>query len=213
MILLVDAGGVVLAGPRCTLVDVDLTVVSLETRHTEAVEFCHSVHANSSVLAGLRHTLVHIFRAGLAVKSRRTMALETIWLQLAASVVPAGSVHAVGHTGSAVLSSISLRTPAEIAIGPVHAQRPGCAAGVALALVHFLCAVVARESVRADAGVPGRSRDAGAICTRCKRASVVQLVTVFPHVSDTLCGTDAGVVVHSVHAGRSVVAGRRQALV
>lgn len=211
MILLVDAGGVVLAGSRCTLVDVDLTVVSLETRHTEAVELCHCVHADGSVLAGLRRTLVHIFRAGLAVKSRRAVALETLWLQLAGSVVLAGSVHAVGHTCSALPSSISLRTPAEIPIGPVHTQRAGRVAGVALALVDFLCAVVARESVRADAGVPCRSRDAGAIFTWCKRASVVQLVTVLPHVSHTLRGTDAGVVVHGVHARRSVVAGRRQA--
>lgn len=207
VILLVDAGGVVLAGPRRTLVDVNLTVVPLETRHAEAVELCYSIHANGSVLAGLRRTLVHIFRAGLALKSRRTAALETVWLQLAGSVVPAGLVHAVGHTCPTLASPVSLGTPAEIPIGSVHAQGTGWAAGVARALVHVLRAVVARESVRADAGVLCRSRGAGAVFTRRKRARVVELVTVFPHVSNALRGTNAGVVVHCVHARRPVVAG------
>lgn len=212
VILLVDAGGVVLARPRRTLVDVNLTVVTLEARHAEAVELCHSIHANGSVLAGLRRTLVHIIRASLALESRRTAALEAVWLQLAGSVVPAGSVHAVGHTCPALASTVSLRTPAEIPIRSVHAQGTGCAAGVARALVHFLRAVVARESVRANAGVLCRPRGAGAVFTRRKRAGVVELVTVFPHVSNALSGTDAGVVVHCVHARRAVVAGCRQTL-
>lgn len=151
VILLVDAGGVVLARPRRALVDVNLTVVSLETRHAEAVELRHSVHTNGSVLARLRRTLVRILRASLALESRRAVTLETVRLQLAGSVVPAGSVHAVGHTCPALASTVSLGTPAEIPIGSVHAQGTGCAAGVARALVHFLRAVVARESVRADA--------------------------------------------------------------
>lgn len=213
VILLVDAGGVVLAGPRRTLVDVNLTGVSLEAGHAEALKLCYSIHANCSVLAGLRRALVHIFRARLAFKSRRTAALEPVWLQLAGSVVSARPVHAVGHACPALASSVSLRTPAEIPIGSVHAQGAGGAAGVARALVHFLCAVVARESIRAHAGVLCRSRRAGAVFARRERAGVVELVTVFPHVSNALRGTDAGVVVHCVHAGRPVGAGRRQTLV
>lgn len=210
VVLLVDAGGVVLAGPRRTLVDVDLAGGSLETRNAEAVELCHPVDANGSILAGLRPTLVHIFCAGLALESWCAAALEAFWLQVAGSVVLAGQVQTVAHVGPALPSSESLRTPAEVPIELVHAQRAGCEAGVAGTLIHFLGAVVPREPVQAAAGVLCGSRGAGAVLTQGEGAGVVELVAVLAHVPDALRGTDAGVVVHSVHAGGPVLAGRRQ---
>jgi hypothetical protein len=39
------------------------------------------------------------------------------------------------------------------------------------------------------------------------------LVTILAHVADPVPGAEADVVVHVVHAGGSVAAGRRQALV
>lgn len=212
VVLLVDARGVVLARPGRALVDVNLARVPLEAGHAEAVELCHPVHANGSVLAGLRRALVHVVRARLALESRRAAALEALRLQMAGGVVAARPVRAVGHACPALASAVSLGAPAEIAVGSVHAQGTGCAAGVARALVHFLGAVVAREAVRADAGVLRRARGAGAVLARRERAGVVELVAVFPHVPDALGGTEARVVVHGVHAGRAVAAGRGQAL-
>ena len=53
VVLLIDAGGVVLTGSRSTLVNVDFTVITLKTRYTEAVELCHSVYTDGSILTGL----------------------------------------------------------------------------------------------------------------------------------------------------------------
>lgn len=207
VVLLVDTGGVVLTGPRRTLVDVDLTVVSLEARHAEALERGHSVYTDGSVLTRLRQTLVHVLLAGLPLEPRRAAALEAFRSQHAAPVVPAGFVHAVGYVRLAVLSSEPRWTPAEVSVELIHAHGAGLGAGATRALVHLLGAVVPRQSVRTLAVVLRRTRDAGAVLARRKGARVVEFVAFFAHVPDPVPGADAGVVVHGVHAGSSVVAG------
>lgn len=210
VVLLIDAGAVVLAGPRGALVDVDLAGVTLETGDAEAAELRLAVHADGPVLAGLRGALVHVALAGLPFEPRRAEAPEALRAQHAGPVAPAGPVDAVRHARPAAPPAVASGTPAEVPVGLVHAQGAGPGARVALALVHLLGAVLARESVGADAAVPRGAGRAGAILAGREGAGVVQLVAVLAHVSDPVLGTDAGVVVHGVHAGGSVVAGRGQ---
>lgn len=49
---LIGTGPVVLTRPRCTLVNVQVAVVALETRHTEALVSVDAVFTDGSVLTG-----------------------------------------------------------------------------------------------------------------------------------------------------------------
>lgn len=211
VVLLIDAGRVVLTRPWRALVDVDLTVVALEARHTEAVELHHSVQADGSVLTGLRQTFIHILLTGASLIPLCTHTFKALWAQYAGPIVPAGLIDAVGHMCEAVRPAEPSGTPAEVPVQLVHAHRPWVRAGVAQALIHLLRAVITCESVRADAVVLRGAGSAGAVFTRSKGASVIELITVFAHVSHPLFGTDAGIIITSVHTGSSILAGCRQA--
>ena len=113
----------------------------------------------------------------------------------------------------AVISAVPGRAPAKVAVELVHADGTRFGTWIALAFVYVLGAVVAGQSVRAHAVVLRGARYAGAVVAGVEKTSVVELVTILAHVADPVPGAEAGVVVHVVHAGGSVAAGRRQALV
>ena len=142
VVLLVDAGGVVLAGPRRTLVDVKLAVVALETGHAEAVELGHPVHTDGPVLTRVGRALVHVLFAVPPFVPRRTLTPKALGEQCAVAVVLAGRVHAVCDARFAVDSAVPGRTPAEVAVELIHAEGPRCGTRVALAFVYVLGAVV-----------------------------------------------------------------------
>ena len=79
VVLLVDAGGVVLAGTRRTLIDVKLAVVALETGHAKAVELGHPVHTDRPVLTRVGRALVHVLLAVPPFEPHRTLAPEALW--------------------------------------------------------------------------------------------------------------------------------------
>lgn len=61
----VVAGGPMVAGPRCTLIDVQFTVGTLETRHTvaaEAVRIWAMGHTQCTVVAWLSSTAFKLYR-------------------------------------------------------------------------------------------------------------------------------------------------------
>lgn len=128
-------------------------------------------------------------------------------------MVPAGFIDAVSHMCLAVLSSVPIRTPAEVSVQLVYTQIARLGAGVALAFVHLFCAVITCESVWANAVVFCAARGVGAVFTWRKGAGIIELITVFAHVSYPLSGTDAGVIIHGVHTGSAILAGCRQAFV
>ena len=96
-ILRVDTGGVVLTGMRRTLVDVNLAVVTLETRHTETVVLRHAVHADGPVLARVRETLVNVLLAVIPVESHSAAAFVAVRQTGASPVVFTGLVRTVHH--------------------------------------------------------------------------------------------------------------------
>lgn len=213
VVLLIDAGGVVLTGSWRALVDVNFAVVALKPWHAEAVILCHSVHTDSSILTGHWFTLIDIFLTGVPLKPWCTLAFKALWLQYTSPLVLAGFIDAVSHMRLAILSSVPNRTPAEVSVQLVYAQRARLCARVALTFIHLLCAVISYESVRADAVVICGAGDAGAVFAWSKWAGIIELITVFAHVSDPVSSTDAGVVIHGVHAGSSVLTGSRQTFV
>lgn len=52
-VLPINTGPVVLARSRCTLINVDVTVVTLETGYTEALVRVHAVDADGPIPTGL----------------------------------------------------------------------------------------------------------------------------------------------------------------
>lgn len=61
VIHLIQARAIVLTRSGGTLIDVQVTVVALESRHTEALVGTDPIFADGSILAGLRLALVDVF--------------------------------------------------------------------------------------------------------------------------------------------------------
>ncbi|KAF3848621.1 hypothetical protein F7725_015118 [Dissostichus mawsoni] len=156
---------------------------------------------------------VHIFLTRLPLEARCTAALKALSSQQTRAIVPAGFIDAVGHVCPAVLSSEAFRTSAEVSVQLVHTQGLGLRAGVTLTLVHLLCAVITCHTIRADAVILCFPRGAGAVSTWSEGAGVIQFFAVFAHVSNTVFGTDTGVVVHVVHTGSCILAGCRETII
>lgn len=97
---------------------------------------------------------------------------------------------------------------AGIAVDSVRTVRPRTFARVALALVHILGAVVAREAVRAVAGELTGAQGAGAVGARRHYAGVVEVVTVPPRVPHRRLRAQTYVFVQVVQARAAVVAWR-----
>ncbi|KAF3848675.1 hypothetical protein F7725_015172 [Dissostichus mawsoni] len=164
--------------------------------HT-AAQHTHRIHLTVWSLGSDKHSFTsssHVFpsKPGAQRHSKPSS-------QQTRAIVPAGFIDAVGHVCPAVLSSEAFRTSAEVSVQLVHTQGLGLRAGVTLTLVHLLCAVITCHTIRADAVILCFPRGAGAVSTWSEGAGVIQFFAVFAHVSNTVFGTDTGVVVHVVH--------------
>lgn len=97
---------------------------------------------------------------------------------------------------------------AGIAVDSVQTVGPRTFARVALALVHILGAVGAREAVRAVAGEFVGAKGAGAVGARRPCAGVVELVTVVTHVPHGRLGAQTHVFAQVVEARAAIVTWR-----
>lgn len=97
---------------------------------------------------------------------------------------------------------------AGVAVDSVQAVGPRTFARVALALVHILGAVEAREAVWAVAGVMTGAQGASAVGARRTFAGVVEVVTVLTRVPHGRLGAQAHVFGQVVEAGAAIVAWR-----
>lgn len=76
MIHLIHAGAVVLTGMGGALVDVQVAVITLKSRHTEALVAINAVPANGSVLTGLRLAFIYVRLTLVALVTGDTLTPE-----------------------------------------------------------------------------------------------------------------------------------------
>lgn len=161
-VLPVDARPVILTGLGCALIDVNVTVVTLETRYTVAVIHINTVLTDGAVPAGLRHTLVDVFLAVLTLKARRTPALVPVWCPHTGGVIVARVIRTVSHLRPAVVPAVSAGTVAGISVNFIHTVALYPCAGAALTFIDVLGAVGSVKPVGTQTGVVLRSWSADA---------------------------------------------------
>lgn len=149
----VDARPVVLAGLGCALVDVNITVVTLETRYAVALIQVNPILTDGTVPAGLRQTLIDVFFTMLTPETRGAPALVAARRPNAGGVIKARLIGTVSHPRPAVVPAVSAGTVTRISIDSIHAVALEPRAGVALTFVDVSGAVGAVEAVGTQTGV------------------------------------------------------------
>lgn len=80
MIHLIHACAIVQAGSGSTLIDVQVTMVPLKSRHTEALVAINPIFTDGSVLTGLRLALIDVLLTVAALVPSSTLALvPSVW--------------------------------------------------------------------------------------------------------------------------------------
>lgn len=152
-VLPVDARPVVLAGLGCALVDVNVTVVTLETRYAVALIQGNPILTDGTVPAGLRQTLIDVFFTVLTLETCGAPALVAARCPNTGAVIKAWIIGTVSHPRPAVVPSISAGTVARISVFSIHAVALEPCAGVALTFVDVSGAVRPVEAVGTQTGV------------------------------------------------------------
>lgn len=152
-VLPVDARPVVLTGLGCALVDVNVTVVTLETRYAVALIQVNPILTDGAVPAGLRQTLIDVFFTVLTLETRGAPALVAAHCPNTGGVIKARLIGTVSHPRPAVVPAVSAGTVAGISIDSIHAVALEPCAGVALTFVDVSGAVGAIEAVGTQTGV------------------------------------------------------------
>lgn len=210
VIYLILTRAIVLTGSRGTLVDVQITVEALKSRHTETLVCIDPVFTDGSILARLGLALVYVLLTGCPLVPCSTLAQGPRVRDVhAGAPILACFLRTFGHIILALFTSKSNWTVAGIAIDCINTVGPITVAGVTLTFIDTLGAVEPCEAIWAVAAVLASSRFACAVGASCVEAGVIQLITVFTCKPQRSFGAKANIVTKVVETSATIVAGRR----
>lgn len=211
---LVHACAVVLTGSGSTLVDVQVTVITLKSRHTEALVAINSISTDGSVLTRLRLAFIYVHIAVCPLVPISTLTLgPNIRNVCTSAAILTGLLWTHGHVLLAGLSSWPKGAVTGVSIDSVDAQWAGACTGVTLTFIYILAAVEACETIRAVAGELSGAERAGAVGACCCDTGVIQLSTVYAHIPHWSLRADAHIVTQVVKTRGSILAWKWQTLV
>lgn len=196
VIYLIHTGAVVLAGLGDTLVDVQVAVIALKSRHTKALVAINAVPANGSVLTGFWLAFIYVHLTLVTLVTGLTLTPEPGVRDIyTGAAVLTDLLWTCGDIVQAVRSSLSKGTVAGVSVVPVDTKWADAITWIALTLVHVLSAVETSETIWTVAGELVSPRDTGAVGAWCSDAGVKQLLTVPAHEPHRSFRAQAHVVV------------------
>lgn len=211
---LVHACAVVLTGTGSTFIDVQITVIALKSRHTEALVAINAVPANGSILTRFWLAFIYVDLTLVPLVASSTLTpgpiIRDIYTNATMLTEP---LWACGNIFQAALSSESKGTVTRVSIGPVDAKWPDTFTRVTLAFIHILSAVKTRQTIWTVAGKLISPWNAGAVGAWCSDAGIQQLFTVLAHEPNWSFRAQARVVIQIVKTRGAVETRRWQTLV
>lgn len=149
----VDARPVVLTGLRCTLIYINITVVTLETRYAVALIHVNPILTDSAVPAGLRQTLIDVFFTMLPPKTCGALTLVSARCPNAGGVIIARVIGTVTHPCPAVVPDVSAGAVTRKSVDSIRTVALESRTGVALTFIDVSGAVGTVEAVGTHTGV------------------------------------------------------------